>query len=50
MDKYSLVGKESVLEARVSVKSSSIGDRCVVGQKTKLLNCVVFDNVRIAAK
>ena len=43
-----LVSSEGVLLGdKVSIKRSCIGQHCSVGDKTKILNCVIMDHVQI---
>ena len=32
---------------KVSIKSSVIGSHCVIGERSKLINCVIMDHVNI---
>lgn len=43
-----VVSSEGVLLGdKISIKHSCIGQHCSVGDKTKLLNCVIMDHVQI---
>lgn len=43
-----LVSTEGVLLGdKVSIKHSCIGQHCTIGEKSKILNCVIMDHVQI---
>jgi translation initiation factor eIF-2B subunit gamma len=43
-----MVSSEGVaLGDKVSIKHSCIGKYCIIGDKTKLLNCIIMDHVQI---
>jgi len=42
-----LVGDGVTFGEKSSVKSSVIGDQSIIGDRTKLLNCVIMDHVSI---
>ena len=43
-----MVSSEGVsLGEKVSVKHSCVGKYCLIGDKTKILNCIIMDHVQI---
>ena len=43
-----LLAAEGVtLGEKISVKHSCIGQHCTIGDKTKILNCIIMDHVQI---
>ena len=43
----SLVAPTAQLGEKVSVKKACIGDHCTVGERSKVINCVIMDHVHI---
>ena len=43
----SLVGSSVQLAERASVKRSTIGHHCSIGDKSKIINCVLMDYVTV---
>ncbi|GMM28138.1 translation initiation factor eIF2B subunit gamma [Martiniozyma asiatica (nom. inval.)] len=41
----SLVGENSILGERTSVKKSVIGNNCIIGKKCRISNCVLLDGI-----
>lgn len=42
-----LVGESSHLSDKCSVKHSVIGQSCTIGEKVRITNCILMDNVTI---
>ncbi len=43
----SVVSNSTVLTDKVSIKKTCIGDHCTVGEKSKVINCILMDHVQI---
>ncbi len=43
----SLVASTAHLAEKVSVKKACIGEHCSIGERSKIINCVIMDHVHI---
>ncbi len=43
----SLVASTAQLAEKVSVKKACIGEHCSIGERSKVINCVIMDHVNI---
>lgn len=46
-DETSIVGAGTIVDAAASMKTSSVGPNCQIGEKVRLVNCVVMAGVKI---
>lgn len=46
----SVIGKETTMGLKITIKSSCIGDNCSIGPQCKLNNCVIMNNVVVGDK
>ena len=43
----SLVAPTAQLGEKVSVKKACVGEHCTIGERSKVINCVIMDHVHI---
>lgn len=48
IDSYSFVGAGSKIKEKTSVKTSTLGEHCIVSSKSRLTKCILMKNVFIS--